>query len=444
MYYLGIDVGSSFIKGACLLAEAGTLDRVRRRPFPAPVGECRAGHFEIDAELVTSRVRELIDELVEERPRECEGVFFCAQMGGVLLASRDGQAMSPYYSWRDQRTAERDSSEDASCLQRLLTRVNADTLHAIGNEVRAGSASALLFWLAERGALPAQAMPLTLGDYVIARICGCLPQTEYTQALGTLDLNTRDWCWPLFEQLGLAELHWPRLTATVQPVGELRIGARSVPCSAAVGDHQAALAGVELQTDELSINISTGSQVSRLTERFEPGNYQTRPYLDVRYLNTMTHLPAGRSLDVLLKLVTEVARETGTAEESESLESDAWSYLANAADRASDSELRVKLTFFPGPLGERGSIEGISTDNFSVGSLFRAAFSSMAENYAICAERLRGDRGWQRLAYSGGLAQKLPLLRAMIGERLPGPCRTCDVQEDTLMGLLHLARHRRG
>jgi sugar (pentulose or hexulose) kinase len=164
----------------------------------------------------------------------------------------------------------------------------------------------------------------------------------------------------------------------------------------------------------------------------------------VRYLNTMTHLPAGRSLDVLLKLVTEVARETGTAEESESLESDAWSYLANAADRASDSELRVKLTFFPGPLGERGSIEGISTDNFSVGSLFRAAFSSMAENYAICAERLRGDRGWQRLAYSGGLAQKLPLLRAMIGERLPGPCRTCDVQEDTLMGLLHLARHRRG
>lgn len=457
MYYLGIDVGSSFIKGARLLPEAGTLDRIRRRPFPAPLGQRPAGHFEIDADQVARCVRELIDELLQERPLECEGIFFCAQMGGVLLASRDGRAISPYYSWRDQRTAERDLGGGESCLQRMLARLDVDTLCAIGNEVRAGSASALLYWLVERDALPARAIPLALGDYVIARICDCEPRTEYTQALGTLDLRTRDWCWPLFARLGVADLVWPALTGTTDPAGELRIGGRTVPCFAAIGDHQAALAGVQLDADELSLNISTGSQVSRLTERFEPGDYQTRPYVDARFLNTITHLPAGRSLDVLVNLVTEISRRIGPAQasaplasapvesellESASLEADVWDYLAKAAERAVDSELRVQLTFFPGPLGERGSIEGISTDNFSVGSLFRAAFNSMAENYSICAERLRGVRSWERLAYSGGLAQKLPLLRAMIGERLPGLSRLCDLREDTLMGLLHLAQRK--
>ena len=62
---------------------------------------------------------------------------------------------------------------------------------------------------------------------------------------------------------------------------------------------------------ELSINISTGSQVSRRTDRLEPGEVQTRAYFHGDLLQTITHLPAGRSLNVLVRLLTEVARAEG-------------------------------------------------------------------------------------------------------------------------------------
>ena len=74
-----------------------------------------------------------------------------------------------------------------------------------------------------------------------------------------------------------------------------------------MGDHQAALAGAFLGERELSLNISTGSQASLFTPTWQPGNYQTRPFFDGRFLNTITHIPAGRALNVLFKLLTELA-----------------------------------------------------------------------------------------------------------------------------------------
>ncbi|MBC7853658.1 MAG: hypothetical protein IAF94_09500, partial [Pirellulaceae bacterium] len=98
--------------------------------------------------------------------------------------------------------------------------------------------------------------------------------------------------------------------------------------------------------------------------------------------------------------------------------------------------LAANLAFFEGPLGSRGSISNITTENLSVGTLFRAAFRNMAENYATCAAPLSPENNWDRIVFSGGLAQKLPLLRQFILEKLPGESRLCSSAEDTLLGLL--------
>jgi hypothetical protein len=63
-----------------------------------------------------------------------------------------------------------------------------------------------------------------------------------------------------------------------------------------------------IRLEELSVNISAGAQASLLTSRFQPGGYQTRPYFDGLYLNTVTHIPAGRSLGILLDLLCELAK----------------------------------------------------------------------------------------------------------------------------------------
>jgi hypothetical protein len=211
------------------------------------------------------------------------------------------------------------------------------------------------------------------------------------------------------------------------------MGGRKIPCYTPVGDYQCALVGAMLVERELSLNISTGSQVSRLTNSLELGDYQTRPFFDGKFTNTLSHLPAGRSLNVLVDLLEEIARGSGIALDS------SWAYIAQAVAAVDCTDLSAKLTFFRGPCGDRGAITNISETNLNVGTLFRAAFENMAENYYSCALRVWPDRSWSNIVFSGGLAEKLPLLRHIIEDRFQAESRLSPVAEDTMFGLLALA-----
>jgi xylulokinase len=228
-------------------------------------------------------------------------------------------------------------------------------------------------------------------------------------------------------------VNWPELADPFAPVATWPLGGRRVPVFAPLGDHQAALAGSGLGEGELSINVSTGSQVSRLARERAGGAAQTRAYFDGWLLQTVTHLPAGRSLEVLVDLLTELPRRCGLPE------FDPWPTIVAAAREAPDDDLEVDLTFFAGPLGDRGAIRHISLDNLQVGRIFRAAWRGMAKNYHECARWLSPAGDWRQLVFSGGLAHKLELLRQYACERFGSPSRTCVATEDTLQGLLAVA-----
>lgn len=433
MKCLGIDIGSSSIKGSVLDLESGLLEQMVRKPFPEPVTGLPAGHFEIDPRSVVTAVRGVLEELVHREPTATD-IFFSGQMGGVLLVEQNGTPVTNYLSWRDQRTIAH-QPRGQSYLHEIRERLTEEDLIEIGLELKPGAATTLLFWLAANGQLPAGTCPLSLGDFVVSQLCGTTPCTEPTQALGTLNVKGGDWHFRSFERLGFGELIWPRLQSYDLPCGTVRIGTSELACHPVVGDHQCSLLGIGLRETELSINISTGSQVSRLTREWTPGSYQTRPYFGGLFLNTLTHLPAGRSLVVLVDLLTELSRREGGSI------SDPWRYIAEAVAETPASELQVDLAFFAGPLGNgQGSIQNITTENLTVGSLFRAAFQNMAANYRTCADRLGACGAWSQLVMSGGLSQKMPVLRQLILEQFDNPHRECPEGEDALLGLLELAR----
>lgn len=435
MSFIGLDLGSTSIKAALLDPAAGTISHLRSRPFPDPVPGQPALWFEIDPEPVIAHVRDLIAELVDLSSAPIHGLLGCGQMGGVILVAPDGQQhRTNYLSWRDQRVLETHSNGSGTYFEELQRRTSEDNLTAIGRELRPGSTPGLLFWLRENGQLPAGTVAVNLSDYVLSRLCGTPPRQEATLALGTLDLQTRTWKHDWFDRLGLSDISWPELIAHDEPVGCCKVAGQSIPCYPAIGDQQAALYGAELAAGELSLNISTGSQAAVLTQTLIPGDYQTRPYLGGRYLNTITHLPAGRSLNALVGLLGELA-----AAEGHPLR-DPWSKIAEAVAKAGPSELTVNLAFFAGSLGDHGSIDRIRLENLTVGHLFLAAFENMAANYELCAHRLQPNRDWQGIVLSGGLAQRFPRLRELIGQRLAGPIRMVDKAEETLQGLLRLAK----
>lgn len=438
MKCLALDIGSSTLKGAVLDVDRREISSIISRPFPAAVEGLPPQWFEVPPAAIVDAARDIIAELLREAP-DATRLHCSGQMGGLVLVGPSGEALTNYLSWRDQRSAA-PHADGRSLLEAVRQRLGAELFESLGRELQPGSTTTLLCWLQSQGKLPAGVIPVSVADYVLGTLCGSQPRMHVTHAIGMLDLETLDWHHAAFDHLGLGDVTLPTLMRDIECVGSFELGGRRIDCYGAYGDQQCALAGADLQVGELSLNVSTGSQVSRRTRSHGRGNFQSRAYFFGDRLQTITHLPAGRSLNVLVELVTEMAAAAGTPIR------DPWAIISRLASdvdcnaAADDDALRVDLSFFAGPLGSRGSIENISTENLTVGRLFDAAFRAMAENYEVCAAQLDPQRSWSRIALSGTLARSGTRLRQYLTERFPVPMRESR-DEETLLGLLALASH---
>jgi sugar (pentulose or hexulose) kinase len=432
MSFLGIDLGTSFLKGAVLDLERRKLERVIRKPFPEPISNQDPSHCEFDPEAILIAFRALIDELALLAP-DCEGIVLCAQMHGLVLMNERHQAISNCITWRDQRAMTQHPSGSGSYFDAILAHATPHELRQLGNELDPGRPICFLFWLKEQKTLPPGSIPASLPDFVISAMSGETPGVDATNAsaYGAFDLERSSWHHGVIAKLGLDDLQWPRIRTQGEVAGYVKVGSRLVPCYAPVGDAQAALAGSLLRGRELSLNIATGAQVSRLTDELQLGDYQTRPYFDGQFLNTFSYPPAGRALNILIGLLTELSAEQQGI--------DPWEKIAEAVDKVSETDLAVDLNVFQSPDGSCGRIDRIRADNLSIGHLFRAAFRGMADSYYRCALKLWPDQTWNNLVLSGGLACKMRALREEIGRRFATDYRLTAQTEDTLFGLLILA-----
>jgi sugar (pentulose or hexulose) kinase len=434
MSFLALDLGTTFIKGAVLDLDRLQLRQLHRLPFPGPLTDRPQLFYEVDPGTVVGTVRQLLHALLSTAP-DCSGIVCCTQMHGLVLCTETGEARSNFITWQDQRSL-LPHPQGGTHFARLVERVGEADRRLLGNEVQPSRPLCYLSWLAETGQLAdAPLYPVGLPDFVFAQLCGAVPTMELTGAGAhcALDLTTGQWHYDLLARLGLVHLQWPTIVPFGTIVGSFAVGNREIPCYTPVGDHQCAVVGALLRADELSINISTGSQVSLVTPSLQLGDYQTRPFFDGGFLNTITGVPAGRALNHLVNLLTELATGQGIAIP------DPWGYLAAAAATVATSDLDVTLAFFDSLGRTQGHITGIREHNLTVGHLFHAAFQNMAENYHTAALRLDPARQWRQLAFSGGLAQKIDILRTLIQRRFQTPYRLCATSEDTLLGLLALA-----
>lgn len=434
MSFIGIDLGTSFIKIALMDLDQYGLQKVRRIPFPEPIAGLDPLRCEFDPEAILAAVRKLLAEM-SDLSDSLDGVVMCTQMSCLVMMDREGRVRSNCIGWRDQRALEPHPSNSGSYYEVLKTRITEQQRKQLGNELPPGAPICFLFWMGEQNKLDPGLIPVSLADFVLSVLCDSPPSVDSTNAMAyeLLNLTTNQWHLDVIRDLGLNKLQFPAILAHGEVVGKIKIGDKVVPCYTAVGDYQCALVGALLEDRELSLNISTGSQVSRLTDALMLGNYQTRPFFDRKFTNTISHLPAGRSLNVLVDLITEVPRAHKTDIP------DPWQYIAKVAEKSASSDLKVDLGFFPGPRGNRGGISNVREQNLNVGSLFRAAFENMAENYSECAERIWPERRWQNIVFSGGLVRKNELLRRIIQRKLRSPYRLCPLEEDTLLGLMALA-----
>jgi sugar (pentulose or hexulose) kinase len=435
MSFIGIDLGTSFIKGAVLDLETRQLGHVRRMPFPPQLANTVPLACEFDPRAILEAVQGLIAELAFHAPH-CEGIVMCSQMHGLVLTNGRGEPVSNCITWRDQRvTMPHPAGSGSSYYEVLTRRIPARQVSQIGNELDPGRPLCYLFWFAEQGKLAPGLVPVSLPDFVLSALCHSEPGVEATNAgaYGALNLGTLNWHAELIDALGLGNLRWPELRKTGDVVGYLDVNGARVPCYTPVGDYQCALVGALFDQEEVSLNIATGSQVSRMTLELALGDYQTRPFFGGRFLNLFSYPPGGRSLNVLVDLISNFGK-------SQDMDpGEVWDAIARAAEEVPDTDLEVDLSFFAASRENRGHISNIRGDNLTPGHLFRGAFEYMAGSFHDCALRLFRDRSWKNLLFSGGLACKLEILRRIVQQKFGASYRMPPFEEDTLFGLLILA-----
>lgn len=431
MRFAGLDLGATFLKAAVLDTETGTLSEIRRRPFPPFIEGRPAGVREVDAVAVANEARELIEETVRLAP-DCAGVWLSGQMHGFVLCDERGRAHSPFISWQDQRCLwPREGG--GTYFDAVKSALSPADVIALGNELRPGLPITTLGALQQRDELPDGLHVAALSDFVLAHLGATSTVTSPTHAAahGLFHVAAAEWHRPVLARLGLDQLLWPRVESALEPWGELRVHGQDLPFFPTFGDQQVALLGAGLERGEISVNVATGSQVSLIAESAEPGDYQVRPFFDGAFLRTITHLPAGRALNALIGLLSELADTPPV---------DPWTKIAAAVAATESAGVEADISFFPCATGSVGSLRNLREENLHLGSIFRAVFGSMATNYAAAARRLSPQCTWSRVAFSGSLSRRITPLREAILTELETSCRIPPEEEDALMGLLVLAR----
>ncbi len=118
----------------------------------------------------------------------------------------------------------------------------------------------------------------------------------------------------------------------------------------------------------------------------------------------------------------------------------AWNRFFEAAETTPSSDMAVNLAFFPGAITGPGSFANLREENLNVGHIARASLDQMAEYYIHLSGRLDHSRSWNRVAFSGGIAQRSKFLRERISCELNVDYRLATSTEDALFGMLVLGR----
>ena len=438
MKFIAIDLGTSFIKGAVLDLEQLSIQQIQRIPFPEPIANLPTLHFEVDPQELVQGVRKFVASFLPHAA-PCAGLVLCSQMHGYVLVDEQGQPLSNIVTWRDERAAASHPTAGISVFEEMVAQLTQEEWHQLGNGLRPGLPIDSLYWRKLHQRLPQEeATVASLPDFVLQQLCDLrtVPTIEPTNAAahGAFNVETQDWHWTVLQKLGLNNIGWPQIQQSGTQIGVATVEGQSIPCFAAIGDHQCALLGALLQAGELSLNVATGSQVSLVTSALHYGNHETRPFFDGQILNTFVKIPAGRALAALVQLLTEVPRRQGVDI------GDPWATIVQAATEVPTTDLAVDLAFYTSADGgSQGRIANIREENLTVGHLFRAAFQAMAADFHHFACQLSPEQAWERIVFSGGLVQRIEPLRAMILAKFGCDHRMSASSEDTLLGLLALA-----
>jgi len=430
MNIIAIDCGASFLKGA-KFKDGRMVNRAEAHSPPVHGTESILRPKQMTA--LCRLVKTMLLDLAGEDREVC--LSLSTEMHGFLLAREDGTPYTDYISWQKEYGTIPVSGRTALQVLREEAREE-DILHT-GMPLRAGLPSCNLCWLQRAGYLRegGQLHFYTLGDSILRMLSGKEPVCHVTNAAATglYDLYNHEWNRRLIPLAGGGAIQFPRVST--ESVSFLLEGVRVTACPA-IGDQQAALlgAGVRSLTD-LSFNLGTGAQVSKLENELAFGSgYQIRPYFDGIYLKTVPHLPSGRALNVYFRFMKDTLGHFGLQEPDEVI----WNTFLQAAEAGDGNRMTCGLSFFENPVEAltEGYISNIGEYDLTFNNLAASILRKMSENFVWAAGVVAPEqKDVKRIVFSGGVARRIPLIRRLILRAYQAGTEVSVAEDETLEGL---------
>jgi xylulokinase len=211
--YLGIDIGTSSVKGVVIGADQAI---VAAASAELEVERPRPGWSEQDPESWWRACEAVLDELRATRPENLaavKGIGLSGQMHGATLLDAADRPLRPCILWNDGR-----SDAEAAELTEASKRIT-------GNIAMPGFTAPKLVWVArhEPEVFAKVRKVLLPKDYIRLKLIG-EKASDMSDSAGTLWLDTarRDWSEEMLELTGLDRSHMPRLFEGTAVTGTLR------------------------------------------------------------------------------------------------------------------------------------------------------------------------------------------------------------------------------
>lgn len=426
MKSIGIDIGTTTVSAVVLDKEKEIVLASRTISNDSFISTGHEWEKMQDVGKILEKAQGVLEELLGLYP-EAETIGLTGQMHGILYVDEEGRAVSPLYTWQDQRGTLPEFSGKS---------VTDYVKEKCGLTVFAGYGLVTHLYNVKKQIVPDGAVSFcTIPDYLGMRLTGRkapLLHISMAAALGFFDVEKGGFAKEKAEQAGMDVSFLPEVTGDFAVLGYFK--GRKV--TVAVGDNQASFLGaVGFEKNTLLVNVGTGAQISVLSDCFyETCGIEARPLAKGKFILAGSSLCGGRAYAILEKFFREYVRMSDGRAVSQ------YGIMEKAGWEAYEKpDPMTAQTTFNGTrmLPQlRGSIENLNEDNFTPGGMVCAVLGGIARELYDMFKEIQKGTGIEakRIVASGNGIRKNPLLQRIFEDMFDSALSLARYEEEAACG----------
>ena len=383
MYSIGIDIGTTSICGILIDIKNGSIIKKLEKANDTWIGTKNAWEKIQNPNEILSVATSILEELYS-----CEviSIGVTGQMHGIVYLDEKGNAVSPLYTWQDERG---NLSYSGSTYAKHINSF-------------AGYGNVTHYYNKLNNLVPKNAKVFcTIHDFVAMKFCSLVEPIIHNSdaaSFGQYDLVSDTW--KLQDEL------LPKVTPDCLILGNYK----NTPVAVAIGDNQASFIGSVSEPSAILVNMGTGSQISVVSDEISTSSdIETRPFVNGKYLLVGCSLCGGKTYAVLENFF----RRTAELFADTKLDK-----VYDVMNEELGKECACTLTVDNRFMGTRthpeitASITGLTVDNFTPQQLLVGFIEAMA-NEMFSMYREMGVNGTMLVGSGNGIKKNKAVIKAL-------------------------------